>query len=220
MIIGISINGVLRDFLKQIEIFHSKCYPDIDTPIEVNDYDLDKWITFPEEEVKQAELTFNPEFNLDLTKDGLNNIENIELETKIEEVTIDEFLYEKGAFEIFGSSNEVLPNIVVTLNRLILDNPQHDFILMSKESGLSIPSTHFFLSKTFCMCPNIKFLNSYKDHWDFVDVMVTDHPEIITTKPNNKKCVVVRKNFNTDLSGDYLINSLKDFGDLLEEITI
>jgi hypothetical protein len=227
MKIGISINGVLRDYLKQIEIVHSKYFPtldengeiDDDSSIKVNDYDLEKWVTFPKEEIKQGELTFNHEFTLDLTKENLDKISDVELTNKTEEVTIHEFLYERCTLEVFGSANEVIPNIMNVLNQLIIDYPQHEFVVISNEFGLSIPSTFFFLSKTSCMCSNIKFVPNNMEIWDNVDLMVTDHPEIIDNKPTDKICVVVDRPFNVELTSNYRIDNLKGLRMILEEIT-
>jgi hypothetical protein len=56
MKIGISIDGVLRDLFGKIEDTHQKYFPsEDDENVKVLDYDFDKWLTFPEEETKQAE---------------------------------------------------------------------------------------------------------------------------------------------------------------------
>ena len=64
MKIGVSIDGVLRNFLGRVEEIYEKYFlKDENSEIKVLDYDLEKWVTFPEEEVKQAEMEFNPEFD-------------------------------------------------------------------------------------------------------------------------------------------------------------
>ena len=54
MKIGISINGVLRDYFKQIEDTHTKYFPPEEEgeEIRVMDYDLEKWVVFPDETVE------------------------------------------------------------------------------------------------------------------------------------------------------------------------
>jgi hypothetical protein len=48
MKIGVSIDGVLRDLFGQIEDTQSKYFLEEDKdPIKVEDYDLEKWVTFP-----------------------------------------------------------------------------------------------------------------------------------------------------------------------------
>ena len=209
MRIGVSIDNVLRDYFGQIENTFQKYFADEDNePIEVKDYDLENWIKFPEEEIKQAELEFNPDFNED---SFLESEEDTKLITVKKQVTLEEFMYEKCTLEIFGYANEVVSSAVETLNKLIIDNPQHEFIIITREGGLAIPSTLFFLSKTRCTCPNIKFVTEYNKVWDYVDVMITDHPEIINSKPSKKVCVKIEKEFNTLLvQSNINIKSIKE----------
>jgi hypothetical protein len=62
MKIGISIDGVLRDFLGKVGDTFDKYFPQESDDnngeeffTEVLDYDLEKWLEFPEEESKQGE---------------------------------------------------------------------------------------------------------------------------------------------------------------------
>lgn len=196
MKIGVSIDGVLRDLLGKIEETHTKYFPpeEGEDGIEVLDYGLDKWLTFPEEEVKQNEI----EFDVDFVEEVVKEKEDIKLETKKTKVTIQEFLYERCTVEIFGYAEESTSSAMETLNRLIIDNPQHEFVIISREGGMAIPSTFFFLAKTKSSCPNIKFVTEYSRVWDYVDVMVTDHPKIIDTKPNGKVSIIIDKDYNKD----------------------
>jgi hypothetical protein len=200
MKIGISVDGVLRNLLSKIEETHTKYFPpqEGESEIEVLDYDLEKWLTFPEEEVKQKEIEFNPDFVEVEVKEKVD----IKLETKKEKVTIQEFLYERCTVEIFGYAEESVSSAVETLNQLVIDNPQHEFIIISREGGMAIPSTFFFLAKTKSSCPNIKFVKEYSKVWDYVDVMVTDHPKIIDTKPNGKVSIIIDKDYNKDFNQD------------------
>ena len=188
MKIGVCIDGVLRNFLGRVEEVHEKYFPpkEGEKEIEVLDYDLEKWLTFPEEEVKQSEMEFNPDFN---EEEFMSSSEEVVLEKKIDKTTVEEFLYEKCTLEIFGYANEEISSGVDTLNNLILENPEYEFYLISREVGLSVPSTLFFLSKTKCMVQNIKFIKEFKSFWDFVDVGITDRPEIIKSKPKNNRSV-------------------------------
>lgn len=198
MKIGVSIDGVLRDFLGQVEETHKKYFPTEEgkEDIIVNDYDLEKWVTFPDEEVNQGEMDFNPEFNEDTF---LESEEDTELVKVTKKVTLEEFLYEKCTVELFGYADESITSAVETLNQLIIDNPRHEFILISREGGMAIPSTLFFLAKTKSSCPNIKFVKEYSKVWDYVDVMITDHPKILATKPTDKLSIVVDKKYNEEV---------------------
>lgn len=209
MKIGLSIDGVLRNLLGQIEETHKKYFFDENKePIKVEDYDFEKWLTFPEEEVTQGEIEFDVNFNETDFLESENNINVIKKKTK---TNLKEFLYEKCTVEIFGYADEVISSAVETLNQLILKNPEHEFILLSREGGLSVPSTLFFLAKTKSICQNIKFVNEYSKVWDNIDIMVTDHPNIINTKPKNKSLIIVNKDYNKNfIDFDYRINSIKE----------
>ena len=215
MKIGVSIDGVLRDFLGQVKETHLKYFPTIEgeKEIEVSDYELDKWVTFPEEEVKQGEVEFNPDFD---EESFLESKEETELTEVKDKVTLDEFLYEKCTVEIFGYAEESISSAVETLNQLILDNPRHEFILISREGGMAIPSTLFFLAKTKSTCPNIKFVTDYSKVWDYVDVMVTDHPKIINTKPLEKINIVIDKEYNKKVvQSGHRIKTIKEIDERL-----
>jgi len=215
MKIGVSIDGVLRDFLGQVKETHLKYFPTIEgeEEIEVSDYELDKWVTFPEEEVKQGEVEFNPDFD---EESFLESKEETELTEVKDKVTLDEFLYERCTVEIFGYAEESISSAVETLNQLILDNPRHEFILISREGGMAIPSTLFFLAKTKSTCPNIKFVTEYSKVWDYVDVMVTDHPKIINTKPLEKISIVIDKEYNKKVvQSGHRIKTIKEIDERL-----
>lgn len=194
MKVGISLNNVLRDYFHQIENTHDKYFPKEveEDDLFIQDYDLEKWVTFPVEEVSQGEMVFNPEFDEGTFMKSEETTEVADVETQD---TLNEFLYEKCALEIFGYADEI-PGAMDIVNNLMIENPEVEFIIMSRELGLSIPSTFFFLSKTSCMCQNIRFVTDYKDHWDYVDVLVTDHPDVINSKPDGKVCIVVDKEYN------------------------
>ena len=212
MVVGININGVLRDFFGKIEMTHEKYFPleDEGKEIKVLDYDLERWVTFEKKEIEKNELVFDPNFN---EQDFISTDKELEIQkvTENEEVTLQEFLYEKCCLEIFGYANETINGAVQSINELQLElKDKHKLIITSREADRSIPSTLFFLSKTGCMIQDIKFTMGTKDCWDFVDVMVTDHPEVLNSKPEGKKTIKVEKIFNQEISADYTIKSVKE----------
>ena len=227
MKIGISINGILRDYFGKIETTHEKYFPpenEEDEGIKVKDYDLEKWVTFPKEETNQNEIEFNLDFD-----DSVEEVteeeekEDIKLEKVEQQVTLEEFMYERCTLEIFGYADETVPNAMGYLNDLILSrketNPEDEFLIISREVGLSIPSTLFFLSKTKSQCQNIKFIKANSDHWKWVKVMVTDHPDIIKSKPKDAVVIKVLKPFNADIESDFEIENIKELdGKMLDSV--
>jgi len=219
MKIGISLNNVLRDYFHQIEDVYDKYFPKEEEDEEydglhIKDYDLEKWIEFPEEEVSQGEMEFNPDFNED---SFMKSDETTEVVKKTEQVTLEEFLYERCTLEIFGYADEI-GNSMEVINNLILDYPDVEFVIMSRELGLSVPSTYFFLSKTSCMCQNIKFVTDNKEHWNHVDIMVTDHPDILSSKPEGKASIKVNWPHNENNNADWSINTIHELPEKLNEL--
>ena len=78
---------------------------------------------------------------------------------------------------------------------------------MNVGSGLGL----FFLSKTGCRVPSIRFVKDYASKWDDVDVLITANPKALEAKPEGKISVKVKSFYNTDAQADYEINSLFEF---------
>lgn len=174
MIIGVSLDDVLRDFLGKFKSVYKKQFEK--DPIEpINTLDL--MLHFPFD-----------------TEDELNR-----------------FLYEDFSLELFGHANEKYKNAVIDLNSLYSQHKDlHDFLIISKEHGNSIPATLFFLSKTSCKIREYKFILSNDGIWDHCDVMVTANPNIIINKPENKITIKIRTDYNTEIKSDYEVDKLKD----------
>jgi hypothetical protein len=222
MEIGISINGVLRDFFGQIEEVHVKYFPpeEDEDPIKVKDYDLEKWVVFPKEETKQNELSFDPDFVEEvIVDDDEVEVEDIKLDKVDNTVTLEEFMYERCTVEIFGYAEESTYNSVSHLNSLMVGSDD-TYKIMSRELGMSIPSTFFFLAKTKSQCQNVIFVKDNVHHWNHVKVMVTDHPDIIKSKPND--CIVIKllKTFNAEIESDFEITTIGELdNELLEKVS-
>ena len=214
MKVGISINGVLRNFFGRIENIHTKYFnPEDGQEVQVKDYDLEKWIWFPKEEIVRKEMEFNPNFNM---KEFLadENSDNHLVEVVDDEITVEDFVYDKCCLEIFGYADEIVDGAVQSINDLELHlkmtGKEHKMIITSREAGRSVPSTLFFLSKTGCMIQDIKFTMGTTDCWEFVDIMVTDHPEILNSKPEGKKVIKIEKPFNQEIPADYTVKSVRE----------
>ena len=91
------------------------------------------------------------------------------------------------------------------------DEGEHEILLVSREVNKAIPATHFFLSKTACMAPDVKFVAKYADKWNDVDILITACPEALKTKPSGKISVKVKASYNASEPADYEIDSILDF---------
>ena len=211
MKVGININGVLRDYFGKIEKTHTKYFnPEDGQEVVIKDYDLDKWLWFPKDDTVKKEMEFNPEFNVkDFMADESSDTKLVEVED--EEITVEDFIYDKCCLEIFGYADESIDGAVQSINDLSLQTTgKHSMIITSREAGRGVSATLFFLSKTGCMVQDIKFTLGTTDCWEFVDCMITDHPEILNSKPEGKISIKIEKPFNEEIPSDYTVRSVKE----------
>ena len=194
MKIGITIDGVVRDFITKFELVYDKYYPVIDEETGEN-------ITI-ERDIKDLELYKYFKFSGDTPSQ--------------EKTELNKFMYVDASLEIFGHAGEVKLNSVEHLNQLhnLIEDMGHTPMIISKELNNSKPATLFFLSKLSCKVSNIKFVRDYSHKWDHVDVLITASPETLNTKPLDKVSIKVINTYNKDYNSDYTIVDLKE---LLED---
>lgn len=196
MKIGITIDGVVRDFITKFELVYDKYYPIIDEETGEN--------VPVERDIKDLELL--KYFNFSGGTEELNK-----------------FMYVDASLEVFGHAGEVKLNSVEHLNQLhnLIEDMGHTPMIISKELNNSKPATLFFLSKLSCKVSNIKFVRDYSHKWDHVDVLITASPETLLSKPLEKVSIKVINTYNKNCNSDYTIVDLKELLDdknMLEKI--
>lgn len=160
-------------------------------------YTYDKYIG--ESNLKESDVT---DFNL------INHF-------KFEDVNkLNSFLYLEAPLEIFGHADQMSDNLINQLNDFIMnmeDDTDHQIEIVSREVSKAIPSTFFFLSKTGARITNLRFVSSYEQKWDGLDVLITANPKALEMKPTGKISVKVKTPYNKDVPADYEIDSILDF---------
>lgn len=109
------------------------------------------------------------------------------------------FLFIEYPIEIFGHAGLSYSTTFTDLNKLIHDNPQHNFTLIGlDELGKSRPATLFFLSKNGFLGYNIKFSTSkeIENLWNQCDYWITDNENIINKCPENKSVIKFKTDYN------------------------
>jgi hypothetical protein len=192
MKIGITINGVIRDFINKFESVYDKYYGN----------DLE------EVEIKRDINTSNllEHFNFSGGTQDLNKFLYVDASLEI-------FGH---AGETKLNSVEHLNQL-----HNIIEDMGHNPIVLSKELNNSKPATLFFLSKLSAKINNIIFVREYEKIWEYVDVLITADPEILDTKPNGKISIKVINHYNKSCQSDYTVIDLKEILDdkkLLEKI--
>jgi len=137
---------------------------------------------------------------------------------------LNHFLYTEASLEVFGHADQLHENVVTKFNTFvdnIMDEEEHDVILISREGGRSIPATLFFLSKLGFAGNNIKFVTDYAKKWDDLDILITANPTTLEAKPEGKISVKVKASYNENVKADYELDSiisLFEDEELLEKI--
>ena len=191
MIVGITIDGVVRDFITKFESVYDKYYP-----VEGHEGDDGEEVEIEKRVIDTLELLEHFDF-----KGG--------------EEELNKFLYVDSSLEIFGHAGEVKLNSVEHLNQLhnIIEDMGHTPIVISKELNNSKPATLFFLSKLSAKVNNIVFVRDYDKKWDHVDVLITANPTTLNSKPNEKISIKVINHYNKNCNSDYTIVDLKELLD-------
>ena len=198
MRVGITIDGVIRDFITKFESVYDKYRP---VELEEDEKESEE---LPERDIKTLDLLQYFEFTGG-TKE------------------LNEFMYVESSLEIFGHAGETKLNSVEHLNQLhnIIEDMGHTPIIVSKELNNSKPATLFFLSKLSAKVNNIIFVRDFEKKWDHVDILITANPTTLDSKPSGKVSIKVINQYNKDCDSDYTVIDLKELLDdkkILEKI--
>jgi hypothetical protein len=198
MKVGITIDGVIRDFITKFESVYDKYNP---LPVEEGE---EESVETPERNIKSLDLLEYFDFS-----GGTKQL--------------NEFMYVESSLEIFGHAGETKLNSVEHLNQLhnLIEDMGHTPIVISKELNNSKPATLFFLSKLSSKVNNIIFVRDFDKKWDHVDILITANPTTLDTKPRSKVSIKVINHYNKDCESDYTIIDLKELVDdkkILEKV--
>jgi len=192
MRIGITLDGVVRDFITKFESVYDKYYP------------VDEGEETPERKIENLNLLEHFDFSGGTTE--LNKFLYVDSSLEI--------------FGHAGETKLNSVEHLNQLHNL-LEDMGHTPIIISKELNNSKPSTLFFLSKLSCKVNTIKFVRNYSDKWDHVDVLITASPDTLLSKPLDKLSIKVINTYNKMCNSDYTIVDLKELLDdkkMLEKI--
>tara|TARA_R110000824_G_scaffold374937_3_gene565627 strand:- start:504 stop:1118 length:615 start_codon:yes stop_codon:yes gene_type:complete len=184
MKIGITIDGVIRDFITKFELVYDKYFP-----------------------IGDGEETIERNIN---TLDLLEHFEFTGGTTDLNKfLYVDAALEIFGhAGEIKLNSVEHLNQL-----HNLIEDMGHTPIIVSKELNNSKPSTLFFLSKLSAKVNNIIFVREYHKKWDHVDILITANPITLSSKPSTKISIKVINEYNKDVPSDYTIVDIKEILD-------
>jgi hypothetical protein len=92
-----------------------------------------------------------------------------------------------------------------------IDEPIEVLIVSTKEYGLSVASSYFFISKLGVPVREVYFPTDSSKIWDKCDILITANPDLLETKPDDKKTVRIEKDYNKGCAYDATYETLTDF---------
>ena len=181
MIVGITINNILRDHISKLkDLYEFEFEKEAIEPI--NPFNLSA--SFPDIDGSVE----SPEFKTDEEVEFTEN-------KKDESFNLERFMYDDACFEVFGRTDETIPGIIKEISDFSNKN-KINIILLNNESQRSKSATLFFLSKNYYNLEEIVFPKKWKDFWNHCDVLVTDNPKLLKTKPKDKVSIKYQNEFN------------------------
>ena len=128
-----------------------------------------------------------------------------------------DFLYREAPMEIFGQATETVVNVMSHLVELYKDMPSgYKLRVVSDDLGRAKAATLWFLAKYGLVCDEISFYNTKTvgELWDITDVFITSDVEVIESRPEGKKLVVVTQPYNSSYECDLRLTNLKELTSL------
>lgn len=129
------------------------------------------------------------------------------------------FVYNDYPFELFGKcgtcsrglEQEINTWTEQTLKDIDTEEEIEVMFVSSMEYGLSIGNTFFFLSKLGTKVREVFLPVDSRTIWDKCDVLITANPNLIQLKPENKKVIKIKTEYNNEVEGDLNFSSLSNF---------
>jgi hypothetical protein len=212
--IGIEINGVLRDTIgKFTQLYEKHMIEEKDD--ESKTYELD--LSGNTEEIKSKE-DFKYEIISDVT--SLNLMDHFKFNDENE---LYSFMYEDFAMQIFGHAGSTETFTFNDLNDLYYKyRDNNELLIVSDEMGKSKPASLFFLSKFGSLIEKVKFYSNstINSMWNEIDILLTSNPSLLLEKPKDKIVVKYNTNYNKNVDCEYVIDSLKEFDEILKKLEI
>jgi len=127
---------------------------------------------------------------------------------------MNKFIYTEAALEIFGHADQLHDNLMNDFNMFLMDikdDEQHTIQLISREADKAIPSTLFFLSKLGCRAENIRFVSTFEEQWEGIDILISANPTALSLKPDGKMTIKIKSSYNEFVDADFEFESILEF---------
>lgn len=210
-IIGITIDGVLRDKFSQFDKMYRKKFIKNESLVK-----MDEFFRYVPEEENEGEIVRLQNLIEEKIKYPVDTFDLLNHYTFNSKDEFEIFLNQDYVFEIYGSAPPI-PKAMDKANKFQKIGEiesSYEIVLFSQEKDQAIQATYHFLAKSACRIKKIIFENDINRIWDYSDVIITENPELIESKPDNKFSIKINTDYNKYDKGDYEFNSLSEIEDL------
>lgn len=129
------------------------------------------------------------------------------------------FVYEDFAWELFAKCpscerglGAAFSNWVTkTITNIDVEESIDIIIVSTMEYGITIPATYWFISKLGCRAREIYLPTDSSTIWDKCDALITANPKLLLEKPEGKKSVKIKTDYNADCEADFEYNNMLEF---------
>lgn len=210
-IIGFSIDGVTRDRLSQFDKMYRKKFIRNEQLVKMDEYF--RYVPDDAEsdgEIARLQTIINEKIKYPIDTYDLKNHyvfkDNQEYEN---------FVKNDYVFEIYGSAPPIPKSMdkINKLQKLGESNNSYEIVLFSNEEDQAIQATYHFLAKSACRIKKIIFEKDVSRIWDYCDIIVTDNPEILETKPKGKLSIKISADYNQYDTSDYEFKTVNEIDD-------
>lgn len=209
-VIAIDLNEVLRARSVQFDRFYAEQFGDegIKNPEQPYKFDFRNDYEWKDKVVEESTMIddISDEIStLDYipNEDGKAEVDSMIFKSEEVEKTADEvykeFIYQDFVQEIFGFAPLMYKNADVDFGKFVKEyKDDYELMVVSKENVLTIPHTLFFLSKSNSRISRLYFPKTDEEIWESCDVLLTTDPDLIKTKPSEKKVIKLERPYNTE----------------------
>lgn len=220
-VLAIDIDEVIRSKWLQFDRFYAQEFGEDGIKMPFDTYNLRNHYEFKES--TEVINYLNEEIPDDISpieyvvdkETGEAPVDHLAFRKREEKLTPDQlfnkFLYEDFLVEIFGSAPTLYRGLDIDLRKfkLAFENDV-DIILFSAEKNVSISVTLFFLSKIRPIIRKYYFPETPEEIWNEADIVITTDPSIINSKGDGQKVVLLKRQHNAELTGDFSAINIQD----------
>lgn len=205
-ILGISLDGVIRDMFSKFDDVYRKAYIKNDSLVQADEgfnYVVSE-SNESENDLEKFEKLVKEKINLPVNTYDLQN------HYQFESVESYKNFLQDYAFELYATAG-TFPKAPDTLNRLQgfgKANGIFDTVLLVKGDDKMIISTYHFLAKIGCKINKVVFVENDIDKWNYCDVLIDDSPESFESKPEGKTSIKISHVYNAYSESDYSFETI------------